>query len=132
MGVFTALGPAHFHKQSETALVLTDFRRWSPSPAREPRLFAFLGHSHGSVSLQRHYHSFDDASVVNMDLDSTASGSSVDEGLSASALLASFWAMSPGVVPWGPVQTSNALASRPFWTSTTVVVEPLDRPPKGA
>ena len=130
--VFSALGPAHFHKQTQAAIVLTDFRRSTPSAVREANLFAFLGHSHGPATVQRHYHAFDDASVVALDADAAGNSSSVDEGLSAGTLLAAFWALRPDIVSWGPSQASNALASRPFWASMTVVVEPLERPPKTA
>lgn len=132
VGVLTALGPAHFHKQAKAALVLTDFRRWTPSPIREPKLSGFSGHSHASASVQRHYHAFDNAGVVHTDVGLTENASGVDEGLSASTVLASFLALSPGVVSWNPFQAQGTLASRPFWAPMTVVVEPLDRPPKAA
>ena len=120
------------HKPTEEVLVLEDVRRWKPSRMHKPNVFAFLGHSHGTAS-QRHYHAFDDVSVVSLDLDSTADGSSVDEGVSASGLLASLCAMSSGHLPWAPIQGSNALVPmRPSWMAISVVVEPLDRPPKAA
>ena len=132
VGVFAALGPAHFHKPTEEMLVLEDVRHRKPSRIHKPNVFAFLGHTHGSAS-QRHYHAFDDASVVNLDLQSTANGSSVDEGVIASGLLASLCAMNSGHLPWAPLQGSNALAPmRPSWTAINVIVEPLDRPPKAA
>lgn len=132
VGVFTALGPSHIHKAAQSVLILEDVRRWKPSPVRESKLPALFGHSHESASAQRHYHAFDDGSVVNLGADSTANGSSVDDGLSTGTLLASFWVLNSEAVAWQPLQASNALASRPFWTSMSVFVEPHDRPPKSA
>lgn len=131
VGVFTALGPSHVHKAAQPVLVLEDVRRWNPSPARES-LPALFGHSHASASPQRHHHAFDDSSVVKQGVDSTANGSSVDDGLSAGSLLVPFWTMSSGTVAWQSLRASSALASCPFWTSTSVVVEPPERPPKRA
>ena len=132
VGIFAALGPAHFHKPAEEMLVLEDVRHWKPSRLHQPNFLAFLGHSHGPAS-QRHYHAFDDVSVVNLELDSTSHGTSVDEGVSASGLLASLCAVHPGRMIWTPLQGLNALAPmRPFWTAISVVVEPLDRPPRAA
>ena len=131
VGVFTTLGPAHFHKKStESVLVLEDVRRWTPSRVREPSPFALLGHSHGAASAQRHHHASDDGSVVNLDVDSAANGASLDEALSASTLLTSFWAIDSGGVRWGPTSVSTASVARPSWAAISVVVEPLDRPPK--
>ena len=132
VGIFSALGPSHIHKAAQSILVLQDVRHWKPSPVRKSALSALLGHSHGSASAQRHHHAFDDLSVINLDVDSAANGSGVDEGLSAGALLASFWPLSSHFVTWQPLHGSNALAARPFWTSTSVVVMPHDRPPKSA
>lgn len=131
VGVFSTLGPAHFHKKpTESVLVLEDVRRWKPSRLRQPSAFAFLGHSHGAASTQRHHHASDDVSVVNLEVDSAANGASLDEVLSTSTLLASFWAIDSGGVQWGPTSASNASAARPSWAAISVVVAPLDRPPK--
>lgn len=130
VGVLTVMGPAHMHKQADVPMVLTDFRRWKPAPVRETGVFALLGHSHGSASPQRHYHPFEDASVVRADGDGLVVGSDVDEGLGASASVASVLALIRVIVAWGPSQGSSAPASRPFWTSVTGFTEPLDRPPK--
>lgn len=132
VGIFTALGPSHIHKAAQSVLVLEDVRRWKPSPVREWKLPAALSHSHGSASAQRHYHAFDDVSVVNLGVDSTANGSGVDDGLSAGTSLATIWAFSSEAVAWQPLQSSNALALRPQWTSMSVSVEPPERPPKRA
>ena len=35
VGVFTAMGPAHIHEPADAHWVLTDFRRWKPSPVSE-------------------------------------------------------------------------------------------------
>lgn len=133
MGVFTAMGPAHIHKPTEAVLVLEDIRRWKPRPARQPKLWALGGHSHGSVWVQqRHYHAHDDTSVVDVGADPGVSGSGAGESLSASASLAAFWALRPGAISWEPSQAANALASRPLWSPMSVVVDPLERPPKAA
>ena len=131
VSVFTALGPFHIHKAAQAVLVLEDIRRWKLSPVRES-LPALLGHSHASASAQRHYHALDDSTVVKQGVDPTANGSSVDDGMSAGSLLAPFWAMSSGTIAWQPLQTSNALTFGPFWTSTSAVVEPHERPPRRA
>ena len=132
VGIFTALGPSHIHKSAKSVPVLEDVRRWRQSPVRESKVQTLWGHFHESASSQRHHHRFDDVSVVNQGIDSTANGSGVDDALSTGSLLASFWVLSSEAAAWQPLQASNILASRPFWTSTSVVVEPHDRPPKSA
>ena len=131
VGGFTALGPSHIHKAPLSVLVLEDVRRWKPSPVRES-LPALFGYSHASASAQRHYHAFDDSTVVKQSVDATANVSSVDDGMSAGSLLAPFWAMSSGTAAWQPLQATDALTSGPFWTATSAVVEPHERPPKRA
>ena len=132
VGIFTALGPSHIHKAAKSVLVLEDVRRWKPSPVRESKVRTLWGHSHESASTQRHYHRFDEVSVVNQGIDVSANGSSVDDGLSTGSFLASFWVLKSEAAAWQPLQASNVLASRPSWTSMSVVVEPHDRPPKSA
>lgn len=130
VGVFTVMGPAHIHKLPDAEPVLTDFRRWKPSPVRHAELFAFLGHSHGSVALKRHYHAYDDRSVVRTGEDGPLSGADADDGPSASATLASVLALMPAVTRWVPPEVSGPLASRARWALLTGFIEPLDRPPK--
>lgn len=142
IGVFTTLGPAHFHRAlnnqaSDTVQVLEDVRRWRPvveQPSTLSTLSTLFGHSHhdahGSGGLQRHYHAVGDASVVKVGNDLGLNAAEVDEGLGASVLLAACWAASTTVLAWQPIGTADVPASRPGWVPMGVVVEPLDRPPK--
>ena len=131
VGVFTVMGPAHIHEPADASWVLTDFRRWKPSPVRETEVFAFLGHSHRAASPQRHYHAYDDRSVVRTGDDGPLNSPDADEGPSASALLASVLALLPTFTGWGsPQERVSALAWRALWTPLTGFSEPLDRPPK--
>ena len=131
VGVFTALGPSHIHTATQSVLVLEDVRRWKPSPVQEP-LSALFGHSHESASAQRHYHAFDDSTVVKQGVDATANGSSLDDGMSGGSLFVPFWALSSGTSAWQPLEATDALASGPLWNSTSALVEPHERPPKRA
>ena len=130
VGVFAVMGPAHIHKQTDAPLVLTDFRRWRPSPVRETHVFTFSGHVHGSASLQRHFHAYDDASVVRTGDDGPLNSLDADEGSTSGTSLASVLAMIPAVTAWAPLKGPSSLAERSHWTLRTGFIEPLDRPPK--
>ena len=128
-GVFTVMGPAHFHKPSEAPLVLTDFRRWHPTPLRQTQAFALLGHSHGAAAQQRHHHASGDFSVVRAGQDGATISADIDEGPSAAASLASVLAMIPECLPWVPSRSRGPLASHFAWALLTGFDEPPDRPP---
>lgn len=130
VGVFTALGPAHTHQAADASLVLTDFRRWKSAPVREPGFFAFSGHFHGSAMAQRHHHAHDDTSVVRTGEDSVTRSAEVEDGLNASASLASVLALMPVVVAWAPSALGDSLGLPPLWRPLTGFARPLERPPK--
>lgn len=130
VGMFIVSGPAHIHQAADSSLVLTDFRRWKSVPVREPGFFAFSGHFHGSALTRRHHHAHDDISVVRTDEDSVSRSADVEEGLNASASLASVLALMPVVVAWAPSVLDNSLGWRPLWRSLTGFTKPVDRPPK--
>lgn len=128
-GVFTVMGPAHFHKPSDAPLVLTDFRRWHVTPLRQPPVFTFSGHSHGAAAQQRHHHASRDASVVRSGQDGPMNRPEVDEGTSAAASLASVLAMILAWLAWEPSRSVGPLASHAGWALLTGFDAPLDRPP---
>ena len=128
-GVFTVMGPAHYHKLSQAPLVLNDFRRWHPTPLPQTQAFALLGHSHGAAAQQRHHHASGDPSVVRTAQDGPMNSPEVDEGPSAAASLASVLAMLPECVPWEPSRSVGPLATRAEWALLTGFDAPLDRPP---
>ena len=128
-GVFSVLGPAHFHKPSEAQVVLTDFRRWHPAPARQAPAFAISGHSHGAAATQRHHHAGGDPSVVRTAQDGPMNSPDVDDNPSAAASLASVLAMLAHWLPFEPSRPGGVLASHSAWALLTGFDEPPDRPP---
>ena len=126
VGVFTAMGPAHVHQPAPEAWVLDDGRHWRPAPVAQTHVFAAFVHFHAGATLQRHYHSVDDASVVGAD----ASRPDADEALSASAL--SVVAPIPAVLTWSPLRAIAAPDAGPLWALRTAFSFPLDRPPRRA
>ena len=128
-GVFTVMGPAHFHKPSQAPLVLNDFRRWHPSPLPQPAAFAFSGHSHGAATQQRHHHARGDASVVRSGQDGPMNSLDADEGPSAAASLASVLAILLEWPAWKPCPSVAPLASHAGWALLTGFDRPPDRPP---
>ena len=130
VGVFPVMGPAHVHAPADDSRVLTDFRRWRPSPAPESHVLASLGHFHGAASPQRHHHSYDDGSVVRSGGDDALNSRNSDEGPSASASLAGVLAMLPAAMTLAVPKSPGSLASRPQWTSLTGFIDPPERPPK--
>ena len=130
VGVFAVMGPSHLHKPAEPALVLTDFRRWRPSPGLQTHVVSRLGHAHASAAPQRHFHDPLDGGVVGSgDID--ASGPlDADEARGASLSPAAVLAMIPAAPVWAPRAGPDALAERPLWALRTSFTEPLDRPPR--
>ena len=128
-GVFTVMGPAHFHKPSQAPLLLNDFRRWHPSPIPQPQAIAFSAHSHGAAAQQRHHHASGDASVVRSGQDGPMNSPDADEGPTAAASLASVLAMILEWPAWKPFRSVGPLASHADWALRTGFDPPLDRPP---
>ena len=127
VGVFTAIGPAHVHRAAEAPpLVLTDFRRWKPTPLAQAHVFAALGHFHAGTVSQRHYHGVDDGSVVRTD----ANAPDADEALSAAAV--SVLALIPAAMMWAAPHAAAPLDAGPLWALRTGFIGPLDRPPRSA
>ena len=127
VGVFTAMGPAHVHRIAEAApLVLTDFRRWKPTPVAQAHVFAALGHFHAGAASQRHYHDVDDESVVRIE----ANAPDADEALSAAAV--SVLALIPAVMAWVAPQAVASLDAGPLWAPRTGFTGRLERPPRRA
>lgn len=135
VGVFIVLGPSHLHDSEAPTQVLVDFRRWKPSaPAPAPSAFLTVlahGHGHGTLQTQRHYHAFDDSSVVRTGGDVLTAASDLDD-LSASACLAAVLALLPEEVSWLPSHTHEALATSLLRAWLTVFTAPLERPPRRA
>ena len=131
VGVFAAMGPAHIHLRADVApRVLEDFRRWRPAPVPQAHVFTSLGHFHAIGAPQRHYHGFDDASVVRTGDDGPLSSPDADEATSAS--LASVLALLPTPMAWAPPTAPDARATRPRWQPQTGFIALLERPPKAA
>lgn len=138
IGVFTALGPAHVHRATDSVQVLEDVRRWRPGTehrATGSTLFGQLhGHSHhdahGAAGMLRHYHATGDATVVKVANDPGLDAAGIDDGIGASMLLAACWAPSTATPAWQAACTADAPVPGPGWVPMGIVVEPLDRPPK--
>ena len=124
VGVFTAIGPAHVHRAAEAPLVLTDFRRWRPTPVAKAHVFTAVGHFHAGTASQRHYHNVDDGSVVRTE----AKAPDADEALSAAAV--SVLALIPAVAMWAAPRATASIDTGPLWALRTGFTGPLDRPPR--
>jgi hypothetical protein len=129
-GALGARGPLHMHRAEARLLVLEDFRRAPTMPAPMHSAIAF-GHVHGDGAALRHFHRFDDATVVARDDGGLghAGGSTsaaLDHATSAPA------ALLPAALAWAASVAMQAPASRLAWPSLTFEPEPFERPPRWA
>ena len=127
-----ARGPLHTHAASSEALVLEDFRR-APAPVstRPVHIATAIGHFHSAGAPRRHYHRFDDASVVA--IDDGGIGQSGDAGdLSAGHAANALDAMPVVGLVWTAESGTPVRATHVAWTCLTFEPEPFERPPRWA
>jgi hypothetical protein len=126
VGALGALGAAHVHQRSATALVLEDVRRWKPaSPARsQTHAPSWFGHAHAEAAPKRHHHALSDQSVVRSDHDPA----DADEAAGSGAL--SVLAMIPATPAWLDVGGAAAVRATPSWRPRSGFTRHPERPPK--
>jgi hypothetical protein len=128
----SARGPLHTHTAKGPSVVLEDFRR-APAPGsiRPVHIATALGHFHAAGTPLRHYHRFDDASVVAVD-DGGLNQSGDSGGLSAGHAAGTIDGMPAAGLSWLPDSGAPMRATHIAWTCMTFEPEPLERPPRPA
>jgi hypothetical protein len=124
-------GPLHTHGGGPL-LVLEDFRRAPAPPASHPvHVATAFGHFHGPGTPLRHYHRFDDTSVVAADDGGLGQAGDADPSMPDHGCAAL-----DGLLPTSPGWLAPTLAwTRAFhtaWAWLTFEPEPIERPPRAA
>jgi hypothetical protein len=125
-------GPLHTHRVELQLLVLEDVRRAPVAASASPvHIATAFGHFHAAGTPLRHYHRFDDTTVMAADdgglgQAGNAGNSALDHGAGAI----------DGLLPTSPGWVSQAAAqTRAFhvaWAWLTFEPEPFERPPRSA
>jgi hypothetical protein len=122
--MLAALGPAHMHRQAPAPLVLEDFRRWKALPVARRPAFATTAHVHAGLSVRRHHHVADDASVVPV----PAAEPAGDEAAGAGSVAA--LALIPASAVWRADAVRSRAVGHAGWRLQTGFAVRRDRPPK--
>ena len=131
VSVSMARGPSHFHRDSRTSIVLSDFRRDDlRSMAAGEAQAAWSGHHHGIATLLRHHHAATDTSVAWVDADRLSEAAAEDAGLGLDLALAAFVAVVMSTLTWAGPAVSHRRAAHAPWQPLTVVPRRIDRPPQ--